>query len=187
MSDKFAADEVLRDIEAAAKNEYLPIVSAATGAALELLVRERQPRLAVEVGVMTGYSTIRIARNLDDGARVVGFEISEDLARRAEKNIERAGLAGRCEVRRGDAHEELGDLQGEVDLVFLDAERGQYLNYLRMLEPKLAPGAVVIAAGAGNAADRLQRYLDHVRLSGRYESTNEVIDDDGIEVSRFRG
>ncbi|HTK05464.1 MAG TPA: class I SAM-dependent methyltransferase [Candidatus Eisenbacteria bacterium] len=185
MSDKLAADDVLRDIEIAAKKEYLPIIGASKGDALERFVQERAPRTAVEVGVMSGYSTIRIARNLGEGARVIGIEISEELARQAEKNIERAGLADRCEVRRGDAHDVLRDLQGEVDLVFLDAERGQYLNYLRALEPKLAPGAIVVANGATH--QRMERYLDHVRMSGRYESTFEAIDDDGIEVSRFRG
>src|SRR5687768_10787885 len=158
MSNKFAANDVLRDIENEAKSEFLPIISAAKGAALEALVAERQPRLAVEIGVMTGYATIRIARNLDDGAKVVGFEISDELSKRAQKNIERAGFADRAEVRRGDAHEELDKFQGEVDLVFLDAERGQYLNYLRKLEPRLAPGAIIIASGAGAASDRLQRY-----------------------------
>lgn len=182
-----AADDVLAGIEREAKHEYLPIIGPEQGAELERLVREREPRLAVDVGVMTGYSLVRIGRNLGLGARAVGIEISEDLARRAERNVAAAGLAAVCEVRRGDAREALDGIEGEVDLVFLDAERGQYLNYLRKLEPKLAPGAVVIASGAGAASDRLQRYFDHVRLSGRYDSTHLALDAEGMEVSRFRG
>ncbi|HTM68331.1 MAG TPA: class I SAM-dependent methyltransferase [Candidatus Binatia bacterium] len=182
-----ASGTTLRDLEREAKSEYLPIIGPAQGDELERLVRERDPRLAVEVGVMTGYATIRIARNLSEGGRLVGIEISEEMARRAEKNVERAGLAAKCDIRRGDAHDELGKLEGEVDLAFLDAEKGQYLNYLHKLEPRLAPGAIVIAAGASASSERLQKYFDHVRLSGRYESTHFDVEDDGMEVSRFKG
>ncbi|HSD12246.1 MAG TPA: class I SAM-dependent methyltransferase [Patescibacteria group bacterium] len=181
------ADEVLRDIEAAAKNEYLPIIGPAEGAALERLVRERRPRRAVEIGVMVGYATVRIARNLEDGAKVIGIEISEELARRAEANLALAGLARRADIRRGDARELVAHLDGPIDFVFIDAERGSYLGYLRKLEPKLAPGATVVASGAGAAAGRLQAYFDHVRLSGKYASEHVVLDDDGIEVSTYRG
>jgi predicted O-methyltransferase YrrM len=181
------ADEVLRDIEAAAKREFLPIIGPAQGKELERLVRERRPRIAVEIGVLVGYATVRIARNLEEGARVTGFEISADLARRAEANLALAGLAGRSEIRRGDARELVDAIRGPVDFVFLDAERGRYLGYLRRLEPKLSPGAVVVAAGAGFAAGRLQSYLDHVRLGGSYSSVHLAFDDDGLEVSIYRG
>lgn len=184
---KHASDDVLVAIEWEAKHEYLPVIGAAEGAELERLVRERAPKQAVDIGVMTGYSLIRIARNLPEGGRAVGIEISQELSRRAEANVEAAGLADRCEVRRGDAREVIEALEGEVDLAFLDAERGQYLNYLLKLEPKLAPGAIVIASGAGAASERLERYFDHVRLSGRYESTYLALGEDGMEVSRFRG
>ncbi len=181
------ADAVLRDIEEAAKKEYLPIIGAAEGEALERIVKERRPRSVVEIGVMVGYATVRIARNLEEGAKLVGIEISEELARRAEAHLALAGLAGRTDIRRGDAREIAAHLDGPIDFVFLDAERGSYLGYLRKLEPKLAPGATVIAAGAGAAAGRLQQYFDYVRLSGKYASEHVVFDDDGMEVSTYRG
>lgn len=184
---KSTDDAVLRDIEARAKTEFLPHIGSAQGEELERLVRERRPRTVVEIGVMVGYATIRIARNLEEGARVIGVEISEDLARRADANLALAGLADRVDIRRGDAREVIGSLDGPVDLVFLDAERGQYLNYLRKIEPKLGPGATIVAAGAGHASDRLQKYFDYVRLSGKYDSRHLVLDDDGIEVSTYRG
>lgn len=182
-----AADAVLHDIETRAKSEFLPHVGEAQGAELERLVRERRPRVVVEVGVMVGYATIRIARNLEEGGRIIGVEISEELARRAEANLALAGLADRADIRRGDAREILGSLDERVDLVFLDAERGQYLNYLRKIEPKLRLGALIVAAGAGLAAGRLQKYFDYVRLSGKYDSRHLVFDEDGIEVSEYRG
>lgn len=184
---KSAVEAVLKDIETQAKSEFLPLIGPAQGAELERIVRERDPRLVVEVGVMVGYATLRIVRNLGDHGKIVGVEISEDLARRAEANIALAGFAPKVDVLRGDAREVLGTIGGPVDFVFMDAERGQYLNYLRKLEPKLSPGALIIAAGAGAAAGRLQKYFDHVRLGGGYESRHMTFDDDGFEVSTYRG
>lgn len=181
------ADDVLRSIEEQAKSEFLPVLSKTHGDELERLVRERAPKRAIEIGVLTGYATIRIARNLPDGGTVTGIEISGELARRAEANIALAGLADKVTILRGDARELLDGVEGPIDLVCIDAERGQYFNYLKKIEPKLAKGAIVIAAGAGNAAGRLERYFDHVRLSGMYDSRHYVLDDDGIEVSTRLG
>lgn len=178
---------MLRSIEEQAKSEFLPVLSKTHGDELERIVRERAPRRAVEIGVLTGYATIRIARNLPEGGKVTGIEISGELARRAEANIALAGLADRAEVVRGDAREALEGIEGPVDFVCIDGERGQYHNYLRKIEPKLAKGATVVAAGAGSAASRLERYFDLVRLSGKYDSRHYVLDDDGIEVSTYLG
>jgi predicted O-methyltransferase YrrM len=184
---KSAADKVLAAIEERATREFLPTVSRGQGDEIERIVRERAPRSVVEVGVMTGYATVRIARNLPDGARLTGIEIDAAFVREAEANLAEAGLADRATVVRGDAREMLGTAGERIDLVLLDAERGQYLNYLRKIEPRLAKGATIVAAGAGLAAGRLERYFDHVRLSGKYDSTHLAIDGDGMEVSVFRG
>lgn len=178
---------MLRDIETQAKSEFLPVLSKTHADELERIVRERAPRRAVEIGVLTGYATIRIARSLPEGGTVTGIEISADLARRAEANVALAGLADRADVLRGDARELLDAIEGPVDFVFIDAERGQYFNYLKKIEPKLAKGATVVAAGAGSAAARLERYFDRVRMSGAYDSRHYVLDDDGIEVSTYLG
>lgn len=180
-------DDVLHSIEARAKSEFLPMLSKTHGDELERIIRERMPRRAVEIGVLTGYSTIRIARSMPEGGRVTGIEISSELARRAEANVALAGFADRVEILRGDAREVLERVRGPVDFVFMDAERGQYFNYLKKIEPKLDSGAVIVAAGAGNAAGRLERYFDRVRLSGKYDSRHYVLDDDGIEVSTYLG
>ncbi len=86
-------------------------------------------------------------------------------------------------------------LQGEIDFLFLDGMPREYLAYLRAAEPRLAPGAVVVADNAGVFAEGgLKPYLEYVRGSGKYESrfeasTLEWRDDvaDGLEVSVFKG
>lgn len=181
-----ASDAILASIEDEARREFLPIIGRERGELLERLAREKQPCVAAEIGVMVGYATIRIARALGEGCKLIGIEISDDLARRAEANVTLAGLAAKAEIRRGDAHELIEGLPGHVDFAFIDAERGQYLNYLKKLERKMRPGATVVANASG-ALSRLQPYLDHVRLGGRYESEHHGFEEGGFEVSLFRG
>ncbi len=181
------ADEVLQAIEKTAKWEFLPIIGADKGRFLEELVRSKKPCLAVEVGVLVGYTTILLSRNLAEGCTVTGLEISEELAKRAEENLARAGLQAKAVIKRGDARQRLDDVYGPVDLVFLDAQKSQYLSYLKKLEPKLSPGAAVIANGTGMYNKELTAYLEYVRKSGRYQSSNHVFGNDALEVSLFKG
>ncbi len=181
------AAEVLRDIEQRSRWEFLPIIGRDKAAFLEQLVRDKKPCRAIEVGVMTGYTSIVIASNLPSGCRLVGIEISEDLARRAEENLARAGVGGSVSVIRGDARERLEDASGSFDLVFLDAQKSQYLSYLKKLEPKLNPGAVIVANGVAQFRKESLGYLDYVRKSERYQSSSHVFGDDAVEVSIFKG
>jgi predicted O-methyltransferase YrrM len=180
-------ESVLRDIETRRGSEYLPTVTAEQGEYLEWLVRETAPQLVVEVGALVGYATLRVARNLPEDAHMIAIEISGDLARRAEENVAAAGMGSRVRIVRGDARHALDDVRGQVDFVLLDAERSQYLNHLKKLEPRLSPGAVVMAVGTGKGARALSSYLAHVRKNPRYRSEHKTFGDDAIEVSRFLG
>lgn len=180
-------ESVLRKIEERAKSEYLPIVGRAKAGLIERLVRERRPCTALEVGVLVGYSSIVIARNLGDGCKLVGLELSADLARRAQENVAAAGLAAKVTILQGDARELIPALSGPIDFALLDAEKTQNLNYLKKLEPKLAPGAIIVANNAGTFAARMASYLDYVRGSEKYRSSVEVFGDDALEVSAYLG
>jgi predicted O-methyltransferase YrrM len=179
-----SVDAVLQEIEKRSKWEFLPIIGAAKARFLEQLVKDGKPCRTVEVGVLTGYTTITIARHLPEGCAVTGIEISDELAKRAEENVARAGLASKAVILRGDARQLLDDeISGHVDLVFLDAQKSQYLSYLKKLEPKLSPGAVVIANGTGSFQRELKSYLEYVRIPDRFQSTSEVFGDDAMEVT----
>jgi len=181
-----ATDSILIDIEAKAKFEYLPILGAEKAKFLTRLVGDKKPCRVVEVGLLTGYATIVLARSLPEGCLVVGLEISEEMAKRTEENVLAAGLADKVEVLRGDARERLGDVRYPVDVVLLDAQRTQYLSYLKKLEPKLSPGAVIVANGAGAFEKELRSYLDHVRKSPDYQSSTLIFGDDAMEVSIYK-
>lgn len=180
-------DNVLKEIEARKGSEFLPIMTEEQGTYLEWLVRETAPQLVVEVGALVGYATLRMARNLPEEGRVVAIEIAGDLALRAEENVVRAGMASRVRIVLGDARAALEDVRGAIDFVLLDAERSQYLNHLRKLEPRLSPGAVVVAVGTWKGARFLSSYLAHVRKNPHYRSEHKTFSDDAIEVSRFLG
>ena len=180
------ADTVLRDIETRSKWEYLPIIGADKARFLEDLVRAKKPCQTVEVGLLIGYATVVIARGLIDGCSLTGLEISGELAARAESNVAAAGLAAKVRVIQGDARQSLDQVAGPVDLVFLDAQKTQYLSYLKKLEPKLSPGAVIVANGAGIYRRELGTYLDYVRRSADYQSTSRVFGEDAMEISIYK-
>jgi predicted O-methyltransferase YrrM len=83
----------------------------------------------------------------------------------------------------GDAKEVIPRLRGKFDLVFLDAEKTDYLEYLRLVEQKLHRGSTIVADNAGKYANQMKDYLSHVRSSGDYRSRFVAVGEDGLEIS----
>jgi len=164
------ADEVLRHIEEMAEREYLPIIGFEKGQILINTIHRVKPKRILEVGALVGFSTILMGKELGSDAEVVTIEIDEDEARIAEENIRKASVKPRIRVVIGNALEVIPKLDGEFDMVFLDATKNEYLDYLRLVEDKLVKGAVVIADNAGIFAYSMRDYLDYVRKSGKYMS-----------------
>jgi predicted O-methyltransferase YrrM len=138
-------------------------VSADFGRFLYICTRATRAKRVVEFGTSFGISTIYLAVALRDGGggRLIGTELEAAKAQRARKNLDAAGLADLVDIRVGDALETLRDGVGEnVDLVLLDGAFSLYLPVLKLLEPHLSPGALVIAE---NAIDESVAYLDYVR------------------------
>jgi predicted O-methyltransferase YrrM len=124
-------------------------VSPAQGKMLELLARIRGARQILELGTLGGYSTIWLARALPSGGRLVTLEVNPDHAQVARANIARAGLDHLVEQRIGPAIETLPELvaegRGPFDLIFIDADKVSYPDYLRWTLELSAPGTVIIA------------------------------------------
>jgi predicted O-methyltransferase YrrM len=138
-------------------------VSAEFGQFLYLCARARQARHIVEFGTSFGVSTIHLAVALRDGGggQLISTELELTKAERAQQNLAAAGLADIVDIRVGDALETLRDGIGDnVDLVLLDGAWSLYLPVLKLLEPHLRPGALVIAE---NALDETGDYLSYVR------------------------
>ena len=164
------ADTVLREIEEMGKRSFIPSIGPVKGRILAEVVREHKPRKILEVGSLYGYSAILIAKNSPAKAEITSVEKNPEHARITEQNVERAKLEDQIKVIKGDAMEILPKLPGPFDLVFLDAEKTQYLDYLKAVEDKLHQGSVVVADNVGVFQDQMQNYLHYVRNTGRYRS-----------------
>jgi predicted O-methyltransferase YrrM len=116
----------------------------------------------VEFGTSMGISTVYLAAALRDngGGHLIGTELEPSKAARARISLQAAGLADIVDIRVGDARQTLADIQEEIDLVLLDGAFSLYLPVLKLLEPCLRPGALILAE---NAFDQDNAYLDYVR------------------------
>lgn len=174
---------VLEEIEKMKEKRYLPIVGPEKGEVLAKVARETRPKRVLEVGTLIGYSAIMIGKELDKDAHLITIEIHADEARTAEENIRKAGLHAIVEVLVGDALEVIPKLRGPFDLVFIDAEKTEYLQYLKQLEDKLHTGSVVVADNAGIFANEMKDYLEYLRSSSLYSSRYVEVGHDGLEIS----
>jgi predicted O-methyltransferase YrrM len=138
------ADPALSAALTASEAAGLPAiqVSAAQGQFLFLLARALRAQRILEIGTLGGYSTIWLARA---GGRVVTLELSPEHAAVARANVERAGCTARVEIRVGPALETLPTLQGPFDLIFIDADKETYPEYLTASLTLSRPGTVIIA------------------------------------------
>ena len=163
---------------------FIPVDPHA-GRLLYTVARGCAPGTFVEFGTSFGISTIYLpaaVRDRDSG-RVVTTELHTGKANRAREYLREAGLLDLVDLRVGDALETLKDLSRDVSLVFLDGWKNLYLPCLKLLEPKLAPGALVVADDIDLFPDALQPYLDYVRdASGGYVSVKVPIGD-AMELS----
>lgn len=165
------ADEVLRSIEAEARTRRLPIIGPGRGAYLDELVIQYKPRRVLEIGTLVGYSAIRMGRLLQRGSRIICIDKDPDYVQIAKSNIAKAWLSDRIEVITGDAVKVIWKLTGQFDLVFIDAEKRRYLDFLKACERLLRPGSLVVADNVKVFATEMADYLDYVRNSGLYAST----------------
>ncbi|MEM3578528.1 MAG: O-methyltransferase [Candidatus Bathyarchaeia archaeon] len=174
------AERVLSEIESKIKKgEFLPIVGPIRGRILIETIRGIKPKRVLEIGTFVGYSTILMGKELEGNAELITVEVDPQAAKIARDNIKKAEIPPRIKVLVGDALELLQKLKGKFDLVFIDAEKQQYLDYLRLIEDKLHKGSIVIADNAKHAPD----YLDYVRHSGKYTSKHVPASAGGLEVS----
>jgi predicted O-methyltransferase YrrM len=173
----------LKEIERMTERRFLPIIGPEKGRVLVKVIREVKPKRVLEVGTLVGYSAILMARELESDAHLVTIEVHADEAEVARENIKRAEVSPNIDVVVGDAIKVIPKLAGKFDMVFIDAEKTEYLSYLRLVERKLHRGSVVVADNAGIFADQMKDYLKYVRSSEKYRSEYMSFGEDGVEVS----
>jgi predicted O-methyltransferase YrrM len=124
------------------------------GRALRVLTEALNAKHVVEIGTSTGYSGLWICLALQNtGGRLSTYEIDRQRAATAREHFRQAGVEKLITVIEGDAHELVTQLTGPIDLVFIDADKEGYVDYLNKLLPLVRPGGLILAHNIGMAAD----------------------------------
>jgi predicted O-methyltransferase YrrM len=179
---EFPAGATSQEAADALAGHYMP-VSASGGELLYSLVRASRPATVVEFGTSYGISTLYLAAAVADNGvgHVYTTELSAVKIAAARSNVDEAGLTDRVTILAGDALETLAGVPGPIGVVLLDGWKPLCLPVLRMLEPRLAPGALVVADDT--TFTDMAEYLDYVRdPANGYVSVNFPVDDE-MEVS----
>ncbi|TWT67413.1 O-methyltransferase [Allorhodopirellula solitaria] len=139
-------ENALKVLDDIAANQPFRNVPENDGRLLRIMAQSMGAKNVVELGTSTGISGIWIGLALKEtGGKLTTYEIDADRAAKARDNFERAGLSDVITIVQGDAHENLKSYEGTVDMVFLDADKEGYIDYLNTLMPKLRPGGLILA------------------------------------------
>jgi caffeoyl-CoA O-methyltransferase len=198
-----AEDETLQRIRSTSAEAGLPTISIAPmyGRFLGMLVAISGAREVLEIGTLGGYSALCLARGLAEGGRVVSLEIDEEHARVAEQNLREAGVAERVDVRVGEALASLSAMEAAGErfhLVFIDADKENYPQYLEAALRLAHPGALIAAdnvllrGGVLDPADgtdraRAMRQFNRTLMSHPRLEAVILPAFDGLGLARVRG
>ena len=173
----------------AAEDRYMAIARD-TGILAYSLIRSARPAVVVEFGMSYGISALFLAAALRDNAEadpaaaghLYTTELSAKKVLAAEKTFAEAQLADLITILAGDARDTLESVSGPIGFVLLDGWKDLYVPVLDLLEPKLAPGAMILADNTSHAESA--SYLDRVRNSGDYVGVGlPAKHDDTVELS----
>ena len=176
--------EVLDDVY---RNHRYLSVPEEDGRLLRVLAESSRARNVVELGTSTGYSGLwlLLALSATDG-RLTTFEMDRGRQQMARENFERAGVAKRATLVLGDAHTEIARLKEPIDLLFIDADKEGYLDYLQRLGPLVRAGGLVVAHNMASPPPD-PRYVQAVTTDPAYETVFLNMDDAGVGVTLRKG
>lgn len=115
------------------------------GKILEMISKMIQPKYILELGTYTGYSAICLAQGLLDGGVLHTVEINDELETFTSSFFAKSNVADKIKLHIGDANEIIPKLSDEIDLVFIDADKRQYLDYYKMVIDKTRTGGFILA------------------------------------------
>jgi predicted O-methyltransferase YrrM len=115
------------------------------GRVLSMLMHMIQPDRILEIGTYTGYSALCMAEGLKDGGKLITVEANEELEAIIQESISAAGMAHKITSIIGDATLEIPKLNETFDVVFIDADKKNYINYYNLVFPKVKIGGYIIA------------------------------------------
>jgi predicted O-methyltransferase YrrM len=172
--------DVLDDVHR--RQQYLSVPEE-DGRLLRVLVESIGAKHAVELGTSTGYSGLWLLLALHKtGGRLTSYEVDHSRQQVARENFERAGVAKLATLIQGDAHVEILHLKEPIDLLFIDADKEGYLDYLQKLAPRVRPGGLIAAHNMAFPVPD-PRYVQAVTTNPAYETVFLNMHDAGIGLT----
>ncbi len=175
--------KILTTLEEMRRGPRYANVSPTDGRLLRLLAETIGAKRIVEIGTSTGESGVWLALALrtTDG-HLYTHEIDEGRAKVAQENFEKAGVADRITLILGDAHETVGQHKEPIDILFLDADKQGYIDYLKKLMPLIRPGGLIIAHNM-NPRQADPQYLEAITTNPDLETSFLRMDGGGVGVT----
>ena len=154
---------------------------------LRILVESTRAKRGIEVGSANGFGAINMGIGFErTGGHLYTLEINPKMVKECRENLQKVGLEKTVTCIKGDALKTLPTLEGEFDFVFIDALKRDYFKYLKLIEPKLKPGAVIVADNVIRYANAMKDFLDYIQKSPNYDTViirASMEKGDGLSVS----
>lgn len=154
---------------------------------LRILVESARAKRGLEVGSANGFGAINMGIAFErTGGHLYTLEIDPQSVKECRENLKKVGLENTVTCIEGDALKTLPTLEGEFDFVFIDAVKRDYLKYLKIIEPKLKPGAVIVGDNVIRSARAMEDFLDYIQESPKYDTViirASMEKNDGMSVS----
>ncbi len=154
-----------------AKPDNLCNVTPEDGRLLRILAETRRAPYVVEIGASNGYSALWLCLGLrKTGGNVVTHEIDPYRVELARENFERAGVAELVTVVEGNAHDTVKDVNEPIDILFIDADKDGYLDYLNKLLSLVRPGGLIIAHNTTDRAEEMPDFIEAITTNPNLET-----------------
>jgi len=154
---------------------------------LRILVESTKAKRGVEVGSANGFGAINMGIGFErTGGHLYTLEIDPRMVKECCENLQKVGLERTVTCIEGDALKTLSTLEGEFDFIFIDAVKRDYYKYFKLIEPKLKPGAVIVADNVIRSARAMKDFLDYIQESPNYDTViirASMEKDDGMSIS----
>ncbi len=152
---------------------------AMQGAVLRLLVRMVSARRILEIGMFTGYSALTMAEVLPDDGELITLDIEQERESIARGFFDKSPHGGKITIRIGHALDVLPDLDGPFDMVYIDADKANYLNYYEAVMPLVSSGGVIVADNVLWSSEVLDPQTEDARCLDEFNQ--RVAADDRVE------
>lgn len=193
--------ELLQEMEDFATAQHVPIINERGRGAFLEVVRKAKPTRVLEIGTAIGYSTLLIAESSAPGVKITTLELSVERYLEASAYIARSPYAAQIEQLQGDAGELLLELAARgdrFDFVFIDAAKGQYVDYFQKIQPMLTDDATILAdnvlfRGYVRSAEKpprryktiVKRLRDYIALVTTPPFVTEILENgDGLAITK---